>query len=336
MGILLFNQREALKGRTLRFERFLREVTPLIEADTAAGHEEPGYTPPKGVDSYEFWQHYIDGGGVNIEESVAAKVTFNANDIKRYWRPDPAFPDKPWKHPDTGAKAANGPQTLNSVLTNVWSKAKLQLDQLDLTRHWLKQMREELDAMIIRHNQTYDELQAAKERIKNLEATVADLRQQVQERDRKIRTIEAKNESLEQEIEDQKDDIARLEGDLEDSQQKYAILEHDYKDLARRAGLEPDDDDDDGDDTGEPPSEITPGRKGEILFVDKENHFVIVAIQAADLAKGAVLNSYAAGADGGGTATGKLRTRDVIEEQGKAVLDVVSNWGIQKGDEVIY
>jgi hypothetical protein len=332
LSIHLFNQREVIKGRALRFEEFALKLAPTLESDVVKDKQEPEYTPPKGAETYEFWQKYLDAGGVNIEAQDVPKFSLDANDLKTYYFRDPAFPTEDWKDPDLHTKTTKGAKTLDNALTNTLALAIAQLAHLNDTRFWLQQMREELDTTIKKHNVLFDELETAKAKIVTLEAKITELNGQIEQKEKQIKDLEAKTEELENRVRDQQEQITTITEERDTAKQEFSLLNTRYQDLLKKVGPTGP-----GPGPDEPkPEAVTSGAKGKIVFVDAAAYFAIIAITAdSDLSANVELTALRNGHAETDSATGKLRVREVLKEQGKAIVDILNNWQLQVGDDVI-
>lgn len=331
-GIKLAAMRDLLKGRTNLYEDQVQDMAKTIETTPSMDSPPPNYESPNAIDDFGFWEEYIAAGSVNLEEPNMMRIS---PDLKKanYYRPDPAIPEKPWKN-DIGEKSTIGKGTLHNELTNIVQHSLQQNIRLGETRAWLAKATKTLEGSIAQYNITYGDLQDALAQIKGLEENVTDVENQVRGMQSDVQDLESERDDLKGGLQDSQDDIDRLNDEVNSKEVEITRLDTVIDDLRRKLGQ--------GTDTNitktisAPVVEVTPGPKGEIVYIDAIDYFVIVAVEAgADLLPGAKLTAHRPHANSN-EPTASLIVTEVTENSNHAIADLVNNWGLRAGDLVLH
>ena len=232
LGILLFNKREILKGRTQKLERTVIALGTTIEAqiaDAKAGMypardlsdctAQPLDTPERS----DFWDRYKS----QLEVQDVLKLDLNPKKIQlmQYYQLDPVTL-QPARDPATGQKMVSGAGTMQEVLDDVLAKAAAQLARLNETRQQLTDIREELIRVIT-------ELNERKATLRLRLREIVDLKDQITRLETRIKQLEGEVEGLKQEKRALEAQVADLQGQAEKLNQEKADLEELNKQLKK-------------------------------------------------------------------------------------------------------
>jgi outer membrane murein-binding lipoprotein Lpp len=331
-GVKLASMRDLLKGRTAMYEDHMQQLAKTIETTPTMDSPPPNYEAPTAWDDFSFWEEYIAEGSVNLEEPNMLRIS---PDLKRahYYRPDPALPEKDWKN-DIGAKSTIGKGTLHNELTNIVQHSLQQNLRLGDTRAWLAKSTKALESSIAQYNVTYSDLQDAKAQIKGLEENVDQLEGNVRGLQSDVQDLETERDDLKGELQDSQDEADRLNDEVNSKEVEITRLDTVIQDLRKKLGQQSD--------TNElteiagPVVEVTPGPKGEIVYIDPTTHFAILAVlEGADLAPGAKLTAHRPESNSD-EPTGNLIVTEIPSDSDKAIADVSLNLSLRAGDKVFF
>lgn len=349
LGILLFNKREMLKGRTQFLENYLIRVASTLEAADvekgAAGSDpERDVSPvtPEVIASPErarFWENYK----YHLEETDRAMLDLNKrrDALMQYYKVDPSD-GKVVRDPTYGTKLTTGDGTMHDLLEEVLKRAESQYNSLNETREQLRVLREELIATINDLNSQKSDLRDKLARIVQLEQQIADLERRVSELQQNIAMLEEEKQSL-------KDDIAERDRNIDDlnkvvAEQKIGIDRLNAEIVRLRVNI------DRGRATSGLPTEnvvfFSPGVKGAVEAVNTEWNFVVLNLtkETFDEILGRDRDKDFRPAemmikrgDGSEKFVTKIRLRQLKPSEGLAVADIMSPWQqlpVQSGDQV--
>jgi outer membrane murein-binding lipoprotein Lpp len=275
LGIMLFNKRELLKGRTQKLEKSLIGLGFYIEEkDAQPPADPPQYeakdispcTPeiPATLDRDEFWKTYPH----EMEQVDFPKLDLNKNKIElaQYYKIDLATGD--YDLDEFGRRKTDGTGTMQEVLTGVLGRAEKQYNVLIKTRDLLKKVREELIKTITDLNSTKGTLRLRLKDIEDLKATIARLEGEITAQKAKIEELQGNIRSLNDTIAQKDSDIAKLTETKLAHEHEIATLKKQIDDLMsstdwRTRTLVP---------------LIQPGMKGRVITVDPKWNFVIMEL----------------------------------------------------------
>lgn len=225
LGILLFNRRELLKGRTQSFERKVKALAAFIE-DGEAKIETPQNFVERDTDDCNdgvlespskgsFWADKYDQ---NLEAAYDTSVTLEDDVLKRFYKKDTAT-GKYAREEATGMKITLGDDvypTMENILRDMVAKAEKQLTLLNTTREQLIVLRKELGATIDELNKRKHELREAKTEITRLNGVIADLRSEIADLKTTIEGLKSEIVGLNGQIEELNAIIAKRDETIED------------------------------------------------------------------------------------------------------------------------
>ena len=269
LGVMLFQKREILKGRTLKLETALIALSSTIEDGWPSVDTVPRY-PSRDIESTtsrqifdpevsSFWQSYpheLDLYGDRMLDISQDRVQ-----LASFYRRDEVT-QKPLKDPQTGEKLTDGPGTMQELLNRVLAKASAQLDLLNATRDHVVVVRGELVKTIVDLNSKKQRLRMVLKTVDDRDMMIAGLKHEIITRDQKIGEHEQR--------------IAQLTEDITESERTVAfrdetVDERDAMIVRLRKIIEGKDDD-----FSRMWTSLTSGDKGSIASVDEEWQFVIL------------------------------------------------------------
>lgn len=340
-GIMLFQKRELLKGRTQKLETTLLNLAPLIEAQFPPEEIPAKPTDARDIDDCRdevnenpkrsaFWDDY------KIELEVPDLARFDLDSrklqLQTYYKINP-ITDKPEKD-EYGNKLSKGEGTMQALLDEFILKAKEQYIRLNDTRAQLKALREEYVATVQDLNSQKRTLRESLVKITQLEGEIRDLKAKIQELETTIAGLEAKIKELEntiaeKELEIKKRDEVIAQRDVEIQRLKITIQQLSSKD------------------DSEVKFPISAGEKGKIVAINHEYGFVVCEVQDAFLKEvlGTDMN-FPIPRDlnlmvyrGDKQFITKVRLRTLRITDRIAVADIMVNWRKSEpavGDRILY
>lgn len=206
LGILLFERREMLKGRTQKLETTLMQLAPLIEEKTADLETKPIH-PKRDIanvtaevldnpDTSSFWDTYKDH--LELTDQPTLNLKSKEVELTLFYRIDPVTqkPDKDMN----GNRITSGEGTMQAILDDLVKKAGNQLDRVNETRQQLQIVRKELEDTIEELNRMKADLRQSKRRIVELEAQVSRLNSELDAEKAETARLRAQVASLEETI----------------------------------------------------------------------------------------------------------------------------------------
>jgi len=338
LGVLLFNKRELLKGRTQMLEEYVIKLGSTLETEKAEALEELPGDPERDVgpvtdqvvenpEIASFWDTYK----YHLEETEQGLLDLNKKrrEMMQYFQLDP-ITQKP-KKDQYGQKIIKGEGTMHKVLEDALLKAEDQYNLLNETREQLRVLREELIATIRDLNSQKGELRQKLQQITQLSRQIMGLEQQVEGLRNNIALLEEEKQALRDDVAERDRQIQLRDKDI--AEQKTAIkrLEQIIKDMEVRNSRKG------GDGDAVNPSSIAfiePGDKGTIIAVNKEWNFAIIKVTPAfineiwgeDPTRALPhIELVARRADSGDFVT-KLKITQVKLDEGLAVADILTSW----------
>jgi hypothetical protein len=352
LGVMLFNKRELLKGRTQKLENALIALGSFIESEAPTEQLNPAFpakdtsdctaemieTPNKS----EFWKTYP----AHLEQQDRPTLDLGARkgELMTYYMRDPIT--LKIMTDEMGYKVTKGKGTMQYLLDEVIKRAEEQHGRLNATRNQLKLVREELVS-------TIDELNRRKTDLRSALHETAQLKDEVARLEQEAAALKTQASALEQEVAQAKTDLEAKQQQLD--QLNEVVKEKDEKiadqrkqiDALRNAG------------TQAPASgtglsldvlrqKIDPGVKGSVAAVNESWSFVVLDLDDAFLRN--VLGPDLSGAvppvelmikrpDAAGTFVTKVRLMQVKRDQKLGIADVLTDWQqlpVQEGVIVFY
>lgn len=233
LGIMIFEKREILKGRTRKLEEAYMKLASTIEAETPAPPiEKPQYTA-RDVDECtsvlipnprvsDFWSTYrteLELIGEKHIDLLPKKIQ-----LMTYYKLDQFGKIEKDEY---GRPKTDGPGTMQEVLNQVQAKAEEQIERLNQTRLQMKKLREELISTIEELNQRKTVL---REKLKNIVELNNTIKQQQQE----IASLNNKISELQDQISSLNDTIQDLNGQIAKLQEEKATLKNANETLSKR------------------------------------------------------------------------------------------------------
>jgi archaellum component FlaC len=361
LGVLLFNRRELLKGRTQTLERKMKALSAYIEAGEAKVENEQTFTERDTDDCNdellespsraEFWKDYDQ----NLEASYDTPVVLDDNTLKHYYKIETAT-GKIARDPATGVKITLGDETfptMENILRDFVKKAEEQLDRLNRARAQMVVLRKELQSTIDDLNKHKHLLREAKVEITRLNGVIDGLRAEIAQLKNEIETLKGEIAGLKQQIEDLNAVIKERDETIEERDGEIKELKEELKEAMARARKVQTGG---GPVLGEP-GEVrrktfntgTPGDKGVIQSVNDTWGFVVIKLEDAALAE--MLDEDENGAYIRGDAwvkrviggrervIAKLRLEQVKRDGNVAIANILPRWKqreLQAGDTVFW
>ncbi len=297
--VVLFKQREELKGRDLMLARYTTQIAKTIEVVPAETN-------------------------VDLAARDLPHMQVTEDQLKAFYQRDPA--GKIVKDA-TGAKLTTGSNTMDAVLKDIATKAELQYSRLNDTRTGLEQTRTTLSDTSNTLVKTQGDLSQTKDTLKKTSDDLDVAKQDIEKKKASIEELTQKDEACEAKSEKQVAEIGKLTDKLSDRETQLdatkRYVEKLQKDLAVCQG---------GGDTNAPP----PGLQGQILLVNTNWNFVVVDVLPPPAKIIPLTDLTIQRKD---KLIGKLRVSEVIADRNFAVGEILLDWQQsppKKGDYVFY
>jgi uncharacterized protein YlxW (UPF0749 family) len=352
LGILLFNRREILKGRTQKLEKTLVKLGTLTEAEPAKVEEKPVYvardTSPctstiiEEPERSSFWETYKHE--MEITDQPTMELNKKHAELMTYFKVDPVTLEV--KRDEYNRKVTDGEGTMQAVLDDMVSRSKAQLNRLNETRQQLKALREELIGTIEDLNKTKKDLRSALNTIVQREEKIAELEDKIVQLKQQITNLEGEKRDLQNQIADLNKQITDLKQEIDNKNTTIAALKKEIEILrnpggpggkAQGSGIE-----------FTLPGRVTPGDKGKIISINAEYRFAIMDVtdQFMKEVLGDDLNQVLPPLNllirrpgEGGKFVTKVRLVQMKPSQKLAIVDILGDWQQQPvavGDIVFY
>jgi cell division protein FtsB len=354
-GIMLFDRREMLKGRTQKLEDTLFRLSPVIEEKTASIDQKPEH-PARDVDGVraeniadprksDFWLTYKDH--LELTDQPKINVRAKENDLTLFYQlADPITRER--RKDPLGNYITKGPGTMQEILDDIVNKATDQLNRMEETRQQLTTIRKELEECITELNATKKNLRDRLVHIVALEQEIVTLKADIEAKKAEIASLNQRIASLEDTIKERDREIAvkndiitDRDAEIKNLKQYIAQLERQIQNMTR------------GDLGTVEKIVLTAGSKGKVIGIDNEWKFVIFEPSAEfiqELTKQSRLNmdlteinvalDVFRPADKGRQFVTRIRLTRMKDENGKQSCygDILSNWQqqpIMLGDDVV-
>jgi hypothetical protein len=302
LGIMLFNRREVLKGRTQALERHVVALSQAYIEDEPAPDEQAAFTArdvddvtPNVLDNPEvstFWDTYqlhlekqdLPRMNLRTQDRIRQMMTYYVRDnIETYMLLGTHVVKKDvYGMPRTKVEPGeNYKPTLQNLLDDVLAKAGDQYTRLNNTRQQLKVVREELVRTIEDLNTRKRELRQALAEIVRLNNRIRDLENQIAQLQARIRALEEEVRAKEEKIEEQKRTIQERDEEIIELNAKIDAQDRKIKELLEIISLErPKDPTLDG-----IVFRLEPGVKGKVVEVNAEWNYVVMELSDESLAE---------------------------------------------------
>lgn len=357
LGILLFQKRELIKGRTQMLEEYLIKLGKVIESeqieemtpDTADVERDVSPVTSEVLDTPDlsaFWENYAYQLEVQeVDGSPIPTLDLNKkrDELMTYYLYD-EIEGKKVRDPRTGYPMTTGDGTMHDLLEDVLAKAENQYNLLNDTRQQLRELREELIA-------TINDLNANKNLAREKMARIVELLSQISQLEQRISDLQGQIAMLEEQIRELKDEIRQKESDIELLEEEKATMQvaikrlektiEDLKKLRERSTT-------DLRDVIQDYVPVDPGEKGRVAQVNPDWNFVILELSddfireiTGDDKSGALpqVDLMIKRGDGSGTFVTKVRLVQIKRHKNLGVADILKQWQqkpVQKGDVVFY
>ena len=344
LGLMLFQKREILKGRTVKLERALTMLSATLETgacptsaplslparDIGPINRDSTDTPGKS----DFWSRYRTELEKPLPETM--DLADHLLQLRTYYRVDPITLEA-MRDPATGEKLTDGPGTMQEAIDDVVAHALGQLDRLNKTRTELRKTREELVDTVSDLNGRKQEIRVAMRTIGEREQTIAGLEQTVTERQTRIQDLEQNLAETQDTIRDLEHDVALKEETITDLNDTVAVLNR------RITSQEP---------IPQTPvvANFSPGNKGRVTTANNEWCFVLLSLSDEFLAQYQAAREQSRNdpqpefmlfrsGDGRDEFVTKVRLCSVDPETRTGVADIMADWQqlvVVPGDTALY
>lgn len=351
LGILLFNKRELLKGRTQVLEKYLAQLAGTVEADQAQKGDAPAdperdtspvsAEPLANPDRAKFWESYR----YELESADQKPIDLKRNEaqLMQYYKIDP-MTMKPERDARSGYKMTTGEGTMDALLADTLKKAEAQYNRLNETREQLKALRQELIDAINDLNSQKGDLRGKLGRIAELQQQIAALEQKAAELQQQIAGLEEEKRTLQDNVAERDRTIELQKKDIAERDVAISRLKLEIRDLKYRLEEQPS--------AGqvERSQEVfmSAGEKGVVAVINPEWNFVVLKLSDAFIGE-----VFPASADpsrpmpkielnlrrADGTFVTKVRLTQLKPDQKVGVADIMSEWQQQPvavGDVVFF
>jgi len=356
LGILLFQRRELLQGRTKMLEDTMIELASYLEerpaepsGDVYPERDISECTPQILVspELNDFWSTYSS----QLEEQGLPPMDLGSRreELKTYYKRHPYTLEI--ERDDYGNPIIEGKGTMHDLLRETVEKAAAQLNRLNETRQQLTDLRKELVTTIEELNARKGTLRETLAEGVRLNEEITRLSANIDRLNGEVDDLKAVKRDLEEQIDQQKNQIAELRDELKQSEETIAAQREEIKTLRAAkpeitAGRV---------DFAAVPRLVSQGVKGKVVSVDAEWKFVVLELNEQFMAEINELKDYLAKKDLVGSVPaielmirrsgpkGKFVTKTRLIQlksgQNLGVADVLTDWQqlpVEVGDVVFY
>lgn len=346
LGIMLFQKRDLLKGRTQVLENFLVKILSTVESSVAEKGALPG-DPEKDIsavtaealpnpDRAKFWEGYR----YELEKADQPTLDLNKNreQLMQYFKIDGVTLKV--ARDAYGNKVTTGDGTMTTLLEGALKKAGEQYNRLNETRAQLKALREELIATVNDLNGQKGDLRSKLARIVELQKQITGLEGQIADLRQQIAVLEEAKKGLQDEVADRDRTIDKQKKDIGERDIAIKRLEARIQELlvnVDKGGGVP---------AGGRQVFVSPGDKGNVASVNAEWNFVVLKLNEAFLTE--IFGEDRTKAlppielmlkRPDGTFVTKIKLTQIKPDQFLGVADIMSEWQQVKpqvGDVVFY
>ncbi len=287
LGVMNFNKRELLIGRTNMLEQYVTRIAATIETEQPEFDGTPDHVEwdvdevtdrvNDDPEMSEFWPTYSNALETASTTFVNLGTRQAKDQLSSYYHMVPN-PDKPGEmmidRDMQGAPIVEGSGTMHDLLQDTLDRADAQIKRLNTTRQQLITLRMQLDEVAGLLNEEKQQRRANLATITELNKKIDELENIIVQKDNEIARLEREKAELNDQIAMLNDQIAEKDQQIQEQQTEIARLKEEIERLRAR----------DTDGPGGPGSgyakvvELTPGVKGKIREVNREYSFVIVEL----------------------------------------------------------
>lgn len=288
LGVLNFNKRELLIGRTSMLEQYLTRIAATIETEQPEFDGTPDHTEwdvdevtdrvNDDPEMSEFWPSYSNALETAGTTFVNLGTRQNKDILATYYHMVPN-PDKPGEtmidRDMQGAPVVEGAGTMHDLLEDTLARADAQIKRLNTTRQQLATLRMQLDEVAGLLNEEKQQRRANLATITQLNKKIEELENVIVQKDNEIARLEREKAELNDQISALNDQIAEKDQQIQEQETQIARLKEQIDRLLASVA-------EDGRGPGGPITlaqlSLTPGVKGKIRDVNREFAFVIVEL----------------------------------------------------------
>ena len=355
LGVLNFNKRELLIGRTNMLEQYVTRIAATIETEQPEFDGTPDHTEwdvdevtdrvNDDPEMSEFWPTYSNA----LETAGTTFVNLGTRQAKdqlaSYYHmvPNPEKPGEMMIDRDMqGAPIVEGAGTMHDLLQDTLERADAQIKRLNTTRQQLIALRMQLDEVAGLLNEEKQQRRANLATITELNKKIEELENIIVQKDNEIARLEREKAELNDQIAMLNDQIAEKDQLIQEQQTTIARQQ---EEIARLRDIT------NGGEVnlrgGSGLVALTPGVKGKVREVNREYAFVIVELtqeaKAEVMPEGEFqpveLMVHRKGADGEDVIVTRIRLINPPSDDGLTIGENMYGWEqlpVEPGDAVIY
>lgn len=356
LGVLNFNKRELLIGRTNMLEQYVTRLAATIETEQPEFDGTPDHVEwdvdevtdrvNDDPEMSEFWPTYSNA----LETAGTTFVNLGTRQAKdqlaSYYHMVPN-PDKPGEmmidRDMQGAPIVEGSGTMHDLLQDTLERADAQIKRLNTTRQQLITLRMQLDEVAGLLNEEKQQRRANLATITQLNKKIEELENVIVQKDNEIARLEREKAELNDQIAMLNDQIAEKDQQIQEQATEIARLKEQIEILRARTA--------EGGGEGFGPAvkyvELTPGVKGKVREVNREYSFVIVELTEEAVAEimpegefnPIELMVHRKGADGEDVIVTRVRLINPPSSDRLTIGENMYGWEqipVEPGDAVIY
>ena len=355
LGVLNFNKRELLIGRTNMLEQYVTRLAATIETEQPEFDGTPEHTEwdvdevtdrvNDDPEMSEFWPTYSNA----LETAGTTFVNLGTRQAKdqlaSYYHmvPNPEKPGEMMIDRDMqGAPIVEGAGTMHDLLQDTLERADAQIKRLNTTRQQLITLRMQLDEVAGLLNEEKQQRRANLATITQLNKKIDELENIIVQKDNEIARLEREKAELNDQIAMLNDQIAEKDQQIQEQETQIARLKEQIEILRARTT-------EGGGEFGPAAKyvELTPGVKGKIREVNREYAFVIVELTEDAVAEimpegefnPVELMVHRKGADGEDMIVTRVRLINPPSSDRLTIGENMYGWEqlpVEPGDAVIY
>ena len=355
LGVLNFNKRELLIGRTNMLEQYVTRIAATIETEQPEFDGTPDHVEwdvdevtdrvNDDPEMSEFWPTYSNA----LETAGTTFVNLGTRQAKdqlaSYYHmvPNPEKPGEMMIDRDMqGAPIVEGSGTMHDLLQDTLERADAQIKRLNTTRQQLITLRMQLDEVAGLLNEEKQQRRANLATITELNKKIEELENVIVQKDNEIARLEREKAELNDQIAMLNDQIAEKDQQIQEQQTEIARLKEQIEILRARTT-------EGGGEFGPAVKyvELTPGVKGKIREVNREYAFVIVELTEEAVAEimpegefnPIELMVHRKGADGEDMIVTRVRLINPPSSDRLTIGENMYGWEqvpVEPGDAVIY
>ena len=357
LGVLNFNKRELLIGRTNMLEQYVTRIAATIETEQPEFDGTPDHTEwdvdevtdrvNDDPEMSEFWPTYSNA----LETAGTTFVNLGTRQAKdqlaSYYHmvPNPEKPGEMMIDRDMqGAPIVEGAGTMHDLLQDTLERADAQIKRLNTTRQQLIALRMQLDEVAGLLNEEKQQRRANLATITQLNKKIEELENIIVQKDNEIARLEREKAELNDQIAMLNDQIAEKDQQIQEQETQIARLKEQIDRLLASVA-------EDGRGPGGTITlsqlALTPGVKGKIREVNREYSFVIVELTEEAVAEimpegefnPVELMVHRKGADGEDMIVTRVRLINPPSADRLTIGENMYGWEqvpVEPGDAVIY